>query len=40
MKITFFISGKNDPSSRYRVLQFIPKFEKMGIRCKIIKPFP
>jgi len=40
MKITFFISGKNDPSSRYRILQFIPKFEKMGIRCKIIKPFP
>lgn len=35
MKIALFIVGKYIPSSRFRILQYIPELEKEGIQCKV-----
>jgi glycosyltransferase involved in cell wall biosynthesis len=40
MRILFFIEGKDTPSSRFRVQQFIPYFKKLGIKCKLIQGHP
>lgn len=40
MNILLFVNGSNDPSTRYRILQFIPYYKAKGIRVKILKYFP
>jgi len=40
MRILFFIEGKDTPSSRFRVQQFIPYFKKLGIKCKLVQGHP
>ncbi|TXT62377.1 MAG: hypothetical protein BAJALOKI1v1_960012 [Promethearchaeota archaeon] len=40
MRILFFIEGKDTPSSRFRVQQFIPYFKKVGIKCKMVQGHP
>lgn len=36
MKILFFIGCKNDPASRFRVLQYVPYLEKEGYECTVL----
>lgn len=33
MKVLFISTGVEEPASRFRVLQFLPHFERMGIEC-------
>lgn len=40
MRILFFIEGKDTPSSRFRVQQFIPYFKKLGIKYKLVQGHP
>lgn len=39
-RVAFLTSGRNAPSSRYRVLQFIPHLRKLGLRCSVASSFP
>jgi glycosyltransferase involved in cell wall biosynthesis len=40
MKIVFAISGKNLPSSRYRILAFLPYLRRLGHKCRVLSSFP
>ena len=35
MRIVFLAEGKLAPSSRFRVQQFIPWFERQGVECVV-----
>ena len=35
MRILFLIAGKNQPSSRWRVLNLLPHFERMGVTAEV-----
>lgn len=38
MKVAFFIQGKRVPSSRFRVLQYVPLLVRQGVQCDIFPP--
>lgn len=40
MKILYLISGKRTPSSRFRVLQYVPHLRALGHRCHVAASFP
>lgn len=40
MKILFLTSGAHVPSTRFRVLQFVPKLRAAGHRCTVAHSFP
>lgn len=40
MKVLFFTQGKNMPSSRFRVHQFLPGLKAAGIDCEVLAPYP
>ena len=40
MKILFLISGHNAPSSRFRVLAFVPHLRRLGHICRVRASFP
>ena len=40
MQIAFLISGRQVPSSRYRVLQYVPALEALGHRCLVLPSRP
>lgn len=40
MKILFLISGKRVPSSRFRVLQYVPHLRGLGHRCEVAVSWP
>lgn len=35
MRVLFLISGLRTPASRFRVLQYVPELERLGIRCVV-----
>ena len=38
MRIAFFIQGEKVPSSRFRILQYIPYLERKGVECDLYMP--
>ena len=40
MKILFLTSGKRVPSSRFRVLQYVPHLERLGHQCVVAPSRP
>lgn len=40
MRVLFLISGKNVPSSRFRVLNYLPFLRKAGIECTVLASYP
>jgi glycosyltransferase involved in cell wall biosynthesis len=40
MKILMLVSGRQVPSSRFRVLQYVPYLESLGHRCTVAPSFP
>lgn len=40
MRVLFLISGRRTPASRFRVLQYVPELERLGIQCVISPAHP
>ncbi|QDT93121.1 glycosyltransferase family 4 protein [Gimesia algae] len=40
MRVLFLISGKNVPSSRFRVLNYLPFLRQAGIECTVLASYP
>lgn len=40
MRVLFLISGKNVPSSRFRVLNYLPFLKQAGISCTVLASYP
>lgn len=40
MRVLFFTQGENVPSSRFRVMQFLPYLESTGMVCSVAVPYP
>ena len=40
MRVLFLISGKNVPSSRFRVLNYLPFLNQAGISCTVLASYP
>ncbi|QDV20131.1 Glycosyl transferases group 1 [Gimesia panareensis] len=40
MRVLFLISGKNVPSSRFRVLNYLPWLQQAGISCTVLASYP
>lgn len=40
MRFLFIVSGKDSPSTRFRILQYLPLLEKAGHRCDVAYSFP
>ena len=40
MRVLFLISGKNVPSSRFRVLNYLPFLQQAGISCTVLASYP
>ncbi|WP_339727638.1 glycosyltransferase family 4 protein [uncultured Gimesia sp.] len=40
MRVLFLISGKKVPSSRFRVLNYLPYLRKAGIECTVLASYP
>ncbi len=40
MRILFVVSGRDSPSTRFRILQYLPLLEKAGYQCDVAYSFP